>query len=65
MSGFPKLPGLNLLSPSTQRGILRPGMLGVIPGGTVKQMQQHLTAARPAMARTIRGFRGLQRQGVM
>ena len=65
MSGFPKLPGLNLLSPSTQRGILRPSALGAIPGGTMKQMQQHLVAARPAMARTIRGFRDLQRQGVM
>lgn len=65
MSGFPKLPGLNLLSPSTQRGILRPGALGAVPGGTAKQLQQNLAAARPAMAKTIRGFRGLQRQGVL
>ena len=64
-SGFPKLPGLNLLSPSTQKGILRPGAAKALPGGTMNQMQQTLTAARPAMAKTIRGFRGLQRQGVM
>ena len=65
MSGFPKLPGLNLLSPSTQRGILRPKALSAMPSGTMNRMQQDLMAARPAMAKTIRGFRGLPRQGIM
>lgn len=64
-SGFPKMPGLNLMSRSTQRGILRPQALSRMPGGTMSQMQQQLISARTPMARTIRGFRNLQRQGVM
>ena len=66
-SGFPKLYGMNLSSPSTMQGILRPGQMGQMgPSvGTVGSMQKNLVSARPAMARTILGFRGLQRQGVM
>lgn len=65
-SGFPKLPGLNLGSPSTMQGILRPGqMRNLGASGAAGTMQKNLMAARPAMARTIRGFRGLQQQGVM
>ena len=66
-SGFPNLPGLNVNSPNTLQGILRPGQMSQMgpPKGAVGQLQKNLVSARPAMARTILGFRGLQRQGVM
>lgn len=66
-SGFPKLPGMNIMSPSTQQGILRPGVMGSLgsAGGTGNTMQRNLAMARPAMARAIGGFRAMQRQGLM